>query len=215
MAPEATRRAYTSRLRSEQAADTRRRVLDAAAHRFAADGYVATTLAGIAGRAGVSVETVKSCGAKRDLLLSSFEQTFAGEEGTTPLSSRPGLAELLTLERDADAIAASVAFVAEANARASTLWRTLTSAADTDPVIRASLTELLGRRRADITAATAVLQNRGLVPRGPDARARTADVLSFLSSPEGYEQLVLTAGWPHRDYVDWLTRTITAALLHG
>ena len=45
-------------LREERAAVTRRRILDAARHRFFEDGYAATTLKAIATEAGVAVQTV-------------------------------------------------------------------------------------------------------------------------------------------------------------
>ncbi|MET0692460.1 MAG: TetR family transcriptional regulator [Propionibacteriaceae bacterium] len=200
----AGRRTYRSSLRSEQAADTRRRVLLAAAECFSTRGYGRTTLTDIASAAHVSVETVKVNGAKRDLLLAAFEQTFAGAEGVEPLSSRPELATLLALADPQQLLEHSASFLADANARASALWRAFNSAADTDPAIRVALDALLERRRADITSATAGLQARGLVAAGHEALVRTADVVSFLTSPEGYEQLVTGAGWTHEAYTHWL-----------
>src|SRR5690242_14076238 len=52
------RRVYRSPRRREQAADTRRRVLDAAARLLAEHGYAGTTIAAVAREAGVSAETV-------------------------------------------------------------------------------------------------------------------------------------------------------------
>ena len=52
------RRTYRSTLRDEQAADTRRRIVHAARELFGSQGFTATTVADIAGRAGVSQPTV-------------------------------------------------------------------------------------------------------------------------------------------------------------
>ena len=82
-------RAYTSDLRTEQAARTRERVVRAAAHELTEHGYERTTLARVAARAGVSLETVKAHGPKRALLLAAFELTFAGSEGQESLGERP------------------------------------------------------------------------------------------------------------------------------
>ena len=51
-------RIYRSELRQQQAAQTRRRIIEAAIEEFSHNGYQAATLAQIAKRAGVSIETV-------------------------------------------------------------------------------------------------------------------------------------------------------------
>ena len=51
-------RPYESPLRREQAAATRRQILQAAQRLFERQGYAATTIAQIAAEAGVSVKTV-------------------------------------------------------------------------------------------------------------------------------------------------------------
>jgi AcrR family transcriptional regulator len=62
-------RSYRSPRREEQAAETRRRIVDAARELFAAQGYAGSSLAAIADRAGVSVPTVyNSVGGKPGLL---------------------------------------------------------------------------------------------------------------------------------------------------
>lgn len=62
-------RTYVSSLRTEQAATTRRRILEAAAACFTESGYSGTSLADIATRAGVSPATVKNNSPKRELIL--------------------------------------------------------------------------------------------------------------------------------------------------
>src|SRR5215471_8698746 len=52
------RRAYNSPRRREQAAGTRREILDAAQRLFEQQGYAATTMAAIAAEAGVALKTV-------------------------------------------------------------------------------------------------------------------------------------------------------------
>ena len=51
-------RSYTSQLRADQAIQTRRRIVDAAAELFAERGYAATTIDAVAAAAGVSRKTV-------------------------------------------------------------------------------------------------------------------------------------------------------------
>ncbi|NMO53384.1 TetR/AcrR family transcriptional regulator [Actinoplanes sp. TBRC 11911] len=198
-------RTYHSALRSQQAAQTRERVLDAAAVCFAANGYGRTTLASIAERAGVSVETVQANGPKRALLMASFERVFTGDEGPRPVSETPTGQQILTEIDLAGFRAALVAFLVAANSRGVRLWRAFEAAADSDKEVMASLQQLWERRRIDVTAAIAALIERGAVISDP---AAAADVLSFLISPEGYEQLVLRAGWSNDTYAHWLDQAI-------
>ena len=51
-------RPYSSKRRAQQAAQTRQDVVDAAVGLFTTAGWTGTTLAALAGRAGVAVETV-------------------------------------------------------------------------------------------------------------------------------------------------------------
>jgi AcrR family transcriptional regulator len=74
-------RSYRSKLREEQAEQTRSRVVAAAAELFAAEGYARTTLAKVAAAAGVSVETVQGQGPKAALMIAAVEYTAFGVSG--------------------------------------------------------------------------------------------------------------------------------------
>jgi AcrR family transcriptional regulator len=207
-----TPRTYRSELRTEQAAATRRRILAAAGECFAEDGYGRTTLAAIATRAGVSVESVKAQGAKRDLLLAAFEQAYSGQEGRQPLVEQDQLAAAFAIEDDDEFIDTGLEFMAAANRRAYALWRALTSAADSDAEVAPVLQGILERRRNDIEGGVALIQRRGLLPSGARIRRRAAAQLSFLLSPEGYQQLVAESGWSHPQYLAWI-RTMVRTVL--
>lgn len=75
-------RRNTTRHREAGAAsrvETRRRLLDAAGHEFAERGYTAATVTRIAGRAGVTVQTLYlAWGSKRELLRAYMESALAG-----------------------------------------------------------------------------------------------------------------------------------------
>src|SRR3954467_1689984 len=76
-----TTRRYDSPRRREQAAATRREVLDAAERLFADRGYAATTIAAIAGEAGVAVKTVYlAFETKAGLLRALWHLRLRGEE---------------------------------------------------------------------------------------------------------------------------------------
>jgi len=203
MAERSTTRSYRSTLRSEQAAATRRRVLDAAAACFAEQGYHGTSLADIGARAGVSPETVKASGPKRELLLRAFEQAFAGSEGDTMIAEGDDAAAFLAIPDASEFLGAVAGFVGQANARTSVLWSEFLSAANSDPAIASALDDLLERRRREYLELARVLAERGVTTADAD-RDEVAAVLSFLWSPESHQQLVLQAGWSMEHYERWL-----------
>lgn len=203
MTAKPTTRTYRSALRTEQAAATRRRVLEAAAAAFGEGGYHGTSLADIAARAGVSTETVKANGPKRDLLLRAFEQAFAGAEGSAQLADSDAGAELVRISDPDTFLAGAAGFVAAANARASVLWTEFLSAANTDDTVARALDDLLERRRRDFSTLADLLIARGIAAPGTD-RDTAAATLSFLWSPESHHQLVLQSGWSPERYERWL-----------
>ena len=208
-------RQYRSTLREEQARQTRQRILASAFEVFSAKGYTGASLADIAAGAGVSVESVKVHGPKRALLLGAFELAFAGSAGEESLSERPEVAAIMGIEDTGDFLTAMVGMIAEANARTSGLWAAFLAAAAEDAHVGEVLASLLDRRHADYRRLVGLLTSRGAV----DARAASdddlqalADVLSFLMSPEGHQQLVQQSGWTYERYRDWLIATVTSTV---
>jgi AcrR family transcriptional regulator len=199
-------RSYASPLRTAQAAETRRRILDAAAKLVAADGYASTSLGRIAKEAGVSLETVKANGPKSALLLGAFDQAFTGTEGAGAIHERDVGMQILAVPDD-ELLAHYVAFIAGANERISRLWIALLDASMGDPALEAGLEALQARRRSDFRASMAAFRERGLARR-PGDDTLFADALSFLVSPSSYVQLVLDAGWTPEQYREWLVDTI-------
>jgi AcrR family transcriptional regulator len=176
--------------------------VEASASLFATGGYQATTLAAIARAAGVSAETVKAAASKAELLLSAFELTFSGSERAEGLADSEIGAGVVDLpdDRFADAVLERITV---ANARGHGLWTVLLGAALSDPVVDAALRDILTRRAADYRLLVTELQRRGLA-RESESVDQTAAELSFLLSPEGYQQLVAQSGWSEDAYRAWL-----------
>src|SRR5919202_6396564 len=89
-------RRYDATRRREQAAATRRRVLDAAQVLFERDGYAATTMAAIASEAGVALKTVYlAFETKSGLLRALWHLRLRGDEEDVPMQERDWLRALL------------------------------------------------------------------------------------------------------------------------
>ncbi len=83
-------RAYDSTGRQARAAEGRRRIVSAATERFVSDGYTATTVAGIAGAAGVSTPTVYAAfGTKASILKACIDVALAGDDADVAVVDRP------------------------------------------------------------------------------------------------------------------------------
>ncbi|WP_149083954.1 MULTISPECIES: TetR/AcrR family transcriptional regulator [Microbacterium] len=203
-------RPYRSALRTRQAEETRARIVTAAARLFAAQGYQATTISAIAREAGVSAETVKTTAAKAELLIAAFEITFSGSEAAETLADTEAGSGLTSLPDDVflDAV---ITQIGAANERGHALWTVLLGAALSDPIVDAALQRILANRAADYRGFASELQRRGIVASEHDSDA-LADVLSFLLSPESYQQLVVQSQWSPDRYRSWLrTAVLTTA----
>lgn len=203
-------RAYRSELRARQALETRERIVSASARLFATQGYQATTIAAIAREAGVSAETVKTTASKAELLIAAFEVTFSGSEGAETLADTDVANGLLDLPDDIflDTVLTQIT---TANARGHGLWTVLLGAALSDPVVDEALRRILGHRSADYRGLVSELRRRDLASPDIDDSA-VADALSFLLSPESYQQLVTQSGWTSERYAEWLRRAVHAEI---
>ncbi|MGX1792297.1 TetR/AcrR family transcriptional regulator [Microbacterium sp. NPDC055312] len=207
---ESTARVYRSELRARQARETRARIIAAAGELFARQGYQATTIAAIARAAGVSGETVKTAASKAELLIAAFEVTFSGYEGAESLTDTDVAAGVLELPDDVflDAVLAQIT---DANARGHRLWTVLLGAALSDERVDEVLTQILHRRADDYRRLVDELIARGLAAPKAAPQA-TAATLSFLLSPESYQQLVAQSGWDADTYMQWLRGAVAAEL---
>src|SRR6476659_886092 len=94
-AVKATRR-YDSTRRREQAAATRRAILEAAQRLFERDGYGATTMAAIAAAASVALKTVYlAFDTKSGLLRALWHLRLRGDDDDAPVAERQWFRDVL------------------------------------------------------------------------------------------------------------------------
>ena len=85
-----------STLRGDQAADTRRRILDAASLEFVQQGYAGARIEDIAARAGVAVPTVyKVFTNKRNLLVDAVNRAMTDSDNDVGVDDQPWWIEQL------------------------------------------------------------------------------------------------------------------------
>lgn len=208
------RRRYSTTLRTEQTALTRRRILAAAGRLFVERGYLGTTLAGIAEAAEVSVQTVYNVvGSKPAVLKAVYDVTLAGDDDPVPMAERPAFRALLQAETGRECLTHYAEIGRQLGERTLPLVTMLLSQAQTGDPELAAWAETVEGERAIGTANTArhVAERFGLRP-GLD-RDAAADVLWALTAPDLADRLVRRRGWGWDRYQEWLAGAMGDALL--
>jgi AcrR family transcriptional regulator len=206
-------RRYNSPRRREQAAATRRQVLQAAQRLFEQQGYAATSMAAIASEAGVSLKTAYlAFETKSGLLRALWHLLLRGDEESIPVGARPWFQAVLEEPDPARQLRLNVRNAKLARARIGTLLEVIRSAAAQDPEIDALWSriqqEFYDNQRSVVEA---LHRKRALKPRLGIARA--TDLLWTLNHPNVYRLLVTDRGWTPEQHEKWLTDLLCAQLL--
>jgi AcrR family transcriptional regulator len=205
------KRSYDARGRREQALRTRNAIIDAAERRFLRDGYPTTTIAAIAGDAGVSADTIyKSFGGKPGLVRAIRTRALEGE-GPVPAEARSD--ELHTRTTDGRGIIRAWGkLTAEVAPRVAPILLLVRTAATTEPDGQELLDEMDADRLRRMTENARRLRAAGHLRAGISL-AQAADVLWTYSAPELYELLVLRRNWRPERYGRFIADAMIDALL--
>lgn len=209
------RRSYDNRGRTEQARQTRQRILVAAHELLLAHGYRATTMADIGRAAGVSVETVyKAFKTKATLVKAAYDLALVGDDEPIPLAERPEYRALFTDPDPASKLRRYAAIARGISERIGPLIAVLVAGARSggDPDLEALAATTDRERLIGATHLIAHLEATGALRPGLDPD-RARDTVWTFNSPDVYRLLVLDRAWSHDDYERWLADTLTAALL--
>ncbi len=211
MAPVKPRRRYDSARRAEQARQTRAAVIEAAGRLFLRGGFAATTIAAIAAEAQVSVETIyKTFGGKAGLVRAICDVALAGA-GPVPAETRSD--ELQLHEPDPRRIIRGWGeLTVEVAPRIAPIMLLVKSAAAADPEMAGLLAEIDAARLIRMTSNARNLAEAGHL-RDDINFEQAGEVMWTYSSPELYELLVGTRGWPLERYGAFIAEAMIAALL--
>ena len=208
------RRPYRSTLREERARETRCRLTDAAAVHFLEAGYAGTSLAAVAGTAGVSVDTIyKTFGSKIALLKEVLDVTIGGDDLEVPLLERAGPQALRQETDQRVQVAMLAAAVTGQLERLRPLDDILRSAAAVDgdaADLRADIQ--VRQRRTAMRAIVGWIAARGPLRDGLTI-TRAAHMVWTLTSPEVHLMMRDTGGWSKNAYREWLKDAIADGIL--
>jgi AcrR family transcriptional regulator len=208
-----SRRRYSSAVRTEQAAATRHAVLEAARALFAEHGYAGTSIAAIAARAGVAVDTVyAAAGRKPALLRELVETSLSGTDQAVPAEQRDYVLRMRAAPSARQKIEIYAAAVSEIGIRLAPIHRALAEASVSDRDCAALRAEIDARRANNMRLLAADLRATGdLRPDLTDDEV--ADIVWSMNAPEYRALLVGARGWSAERFGTWLADAWTRLLL--
>lgn len=205
-------RQYRSELRRIQAAETRRRVVEAALDLFGRRGFPATTFSDVASQAGVSVQTVQKHGPKTALLRAAVEWAAFGVEGETDLFDTDLGRALLEID-DPDTLAEAVGeSMLAINGPTAAVWTAFVGVAYGDPELRSFHHEFLALVRGQVRRFLEYVDGRGWL-RTDVAFDALVESFCVLTSVESYARFVLLDARPPEEYCSFVARTVRATIL--
>jgi AcrR family transcriptional regulator len=211
--PVKPRRRYHSPRRREQAAATRRDILEAARLLFERDGYAASSMASIAVEAGVALKTVYlAFDTKAGLLRALWHLLLRGDEADAPVGAREWFREVLEESDPERALRLNVRNARRVRGRASALLRAIHDAAAADPEVAELWERIQSEFYDNQRSVVEALHKNGSLRPGLDL-ARATDILWTLNNPAVYWLLVDERGWTPEEHESWLGHALCSQLL--
>jgi AcrR family transcriptional regulator len=208
----AHRRGYVSAARSEQARQTRMRVIEAATLLFVQQGYATTTMRAIATAAGVSVPTVELLfGTKAQLIHVVIDVAIAGDDEPVSVLSRTWAADAQSARDLADFLSSVAQVLSEAQVRSAGVMLAAYEAAASDSDIQLLIMDRESQReRTASWIVDGVVERAGLRP-GLD-RAGAVDTVWLLMDPVIFSRLTRNRAWSTDCYAAWFADSVTRLL---
>ncbi len=205
------KRRYDSSRRRAQADETRSAIVRAARDLFIAQGYGRTTIADIAGFAGVSVETIYAAfGNKAALLHKAWDITVGGDDTDIVFHERP---EVLAIRGEPDLarrLMLHAAFSTKTAQRIAPFQLMVQSAAGADHAAAAMLDEMGRQRLAGMTVMAMEAAATGQLAVSVD---ECRDVTWSMTDGMLWHRLVTERGWTNERFADWLGRMWVSLLV--
>jgi AcrR family transcriptional regulator len=205
-------RPYDSPRRRQQAAETRRLILEAAQRLFERDGYAATTMAAIAREAGVAPKTLYvTFDTKSGLLRALWHLRLRGDEEEVPVGDRAWYREVIAEPDPERKVLLAARASSRVKGRAGRLMGVIRSAAATDPDVRTLWDRIQSDFLENQRGVVESLHARGAL-RADLTVDRGADILWTLNHPDVW-LLLLDRGWTPEEFEEWFADAVRRQLL--
>jgi AcrR family transcriptional regulator len=207
------KRQYNSPRRQEQAAATRRSILEAAQRLFERDGYPATTMEMVAAEAGVALKTVYVVfTTKSGLLRGLWDFLLKGDQQDAGVAERSWYREVLDEPDPQRQLRLNARNARVVKERIAALLRVIRDAAPGDADL-ATLWDLIQTDfYANQRVIIEILHKKRALKSALDV-TRATDILWTLNHPDLWLLLVDTRGWTPDEFEKWFADTACAQLL--
>ncbi|MBK5330904.1 MAG: TetR/AcrR family transcriptional regulator [Ilumatobacteraceae bacterium] len=207
------RRSYDTAQRRLQSAASRQRIVDEARRLFLAQGYRTTTIAEIAGAAGVNPDTVyRLVGRKPMVLRELIEQALSGTDHAVAGEDRIHVQAMMIEPDPVVKLDIYAAAVRETHGRMAPLFLALRDASSTEPEAEQVWKEIGERRAANMRKLVRNVR-AATTARYSTSTAEAADTVWALNSPELYVMLTVARGWTPQRYERWLATSMRRLVL--
>jgi AcrR family transcriptional regulator len=209
------KRSYHSPRRQEQAAATRRSILEAAQRLFVHQGYPATTMEAIAAEAGVALKTVYLAFAtKSGLLRALWDLLLKGDEDEAAVDQRQWFLEVVNEPDPERQLRLNARNARVVKLRIAPLLEVIRDAAPVEPDTGALWNLIQSDFYANQHAIVESLDAKHALKSGLDV-TRAADILWTLNHPDLWRLLVGQRGWTPEEFEQWFADTAVAQLLEA
>jgi len=209
------KRRYESPRRREQAAATRREILEAAQLLFEREGYAATTMAAIASEARVALKTVYvAFETKSGVLRALWNMLLRGDESDAPVGERAWYREVLEEPDPERQLRLTARNSRAVKLRIGAVIKVIHAAAPIDPDIDALWNRIETEFHANQRAIVQSIADKGALEPELDVD-RAADILWAINHPHLWQLLVAERGWTPEQYETWSAELACAQLLRA
>jgi AcrR family transcriptional regulator len=200
------------RRRESRARETRRRIIEAGLRLFLDNGYVNTTVQGIAQEACVAPATIyQAFGTKHAVLAAALDITVAGDDAPVAVLDRDWVEAARREKNRRRQLRLIVEGASQIAARTAPLKEILRDAAATEAAARELITEDHERRhRTQQGLVDLLIENRQL--RAGIDRRRAVDTFFALVNSATLELLVTQRGWTVSEWQAWIADVIEREL---
>ena len=208
-----SRRRYHSPRRVEQAAATRRGILETAQRLFEQQGYATTSMAAIASEASVALRTVYvTFETKHGLLRALWHLLLRGDDDLVPVGERPWFRAVLDEPDPERQLRLNVRNAKMVRGRIGPLLHVVRRAASVDPEVDELWSRIQTEFYDNQRSIVEVLHEKNALRPSLDVASAT-DILWTLNHPDLYWLLVSERGWTPEQHEAWLADLLCDRLL--
>jgi AcrR family transcriptional regulator len=209
--PDRVKRPYDSSGRQAQAKANQLAVLRVAHDLFVTHGYARTTVADVAGAAGVATETVYAMfGNKPTLLRRVWDITIGGDDDDIPFHDRPEIRAIRSEPDLARRFEMHAAMYTRTARRTAPFLLALAGAAAADPIAAEMLAEVSQQR---LMGMSVMARDAATTGQLAVSEQRCRDVVWAMTDGTAWHRLVIERGWTDEEFAAWLATAWIATLV--